>query len=44
MTFEMWKVQVERMRGPIARAGQPWLTPDEERVLLDYLQQHAGQG
>jgi hypothetical protein len=44
MTFEMWKVQVERMRDRLAQAGRPWLTPDEERVLLEYLRQHAGQG
>ncbi len=44
MTFEMWKVQVERMRDRFAQAGRPWLTADEERVLLEYLQQHAGQG
>jgi len=44
MTFEMWKVQVERMRDRMAQAGRSRLTPDEERVLLEYLRQHAGQG
>jgi len=44
MTFEMWQLQVGRMRERFAQAGRPWLSADEERVLLDYLRQHAGQG
>ena len=44
MTFEMWKLQVARMRDKYTQAGRPWLTPDEERVLLDYLRHYAGQG
>ena len=42
MTLEMWKVQIERMRGEFARRGMPWLAPAEERTLLDYLAAHAG--
>jgi hypothetical protein len=42
MTREMWRVQVERMRGLFAQRGLPWLTTDEERVLMDYLAVHAG--
>ena len=42
MTLEMWKVQVARMRTPFAQRGLPWLTPAEERALLDYLAAHAG--
>jgi hypothetical protein len=44
MTFAMWTVQVDRMRERLAQAGRPWLTPDEERALLDYLRQYAGPG
>jgi hypothetical protein len=44
MTLEMWKFQVARMREEFARRGVPWLTADEERVLLDYLAAHAGSG
>jgi len=44
MTFEMWQVQVARMRERFAQAGRPWLVPEEERALLDYLRTHAGQG
>jgi hypothetical protein len=42
MTVEMWKFQVSRMRDLFAHRGLPWLTPDEERALLDYLAAHAG--
>jgi len=44
MTFEMWQVQVARMRERFAQAGRPWLVPEEERALLDYLRTHAGEG
>src|SRR5439155_638562 len=43
MTLEMWKVQTGRMREEFARRGMPWLVPDEERALLDYLAAHAGR-
>jgi cytochrome c5 len=42
LKFEMWKVQVERMQGEMARRGLPPLTPDERSVLLDYLKRHSG--
>ena len=42
MTIETWKVQMARMRTEFARRGLPWLAPDEERVLMDYLAAHAG--
>jgi len=42
MTLAMWKVQIERMRPLFAQRGMPWLAPDEERALLDYLAAHAG--
>jgi len=43
MTAEMWKVQVERMRGQFAQRGLPWLSAGDERALLDYLTAHAGR-
>jgi hypothetical protein len=42
MTAAMWRYQVQRMRGPFAQHGLPWLTPAEEQALLDYLVAHAG--
>ena len=42
MTREMWELQIGRMRGLYARRGMPWLTPDEERTLREYLEAHAG--
>jgi len=42
MTLAMWKVQIARMREEFARRGMPWLAPDEERALVDYLAAHAG--
>jgi hypothetical protein len=42
MTFSMWEMQFGRMRTLFAQRGIPWLPPDEERVLLDYLRTHAG--
>ena len=42
MTVDMWKVQVARMQALFAQRGIPALTPDEERVLIDYLTAHAG--
>jgi hypothetical protein len=42
MTAEMWQTQVARMRALFAQRGIPWLTPTEERALLDYLTAHAG--
>jgi hypothetical protein len=42
MTLAMWKVQLARMRALFAERGVPWLAPDEERAVLDYLEAHAG--
>ncbi len=45
MTIAMWRFQVDRMRDEYARRGRPWLTPDEERTLLDWLARQAeGRG
>jgi len=42
MTAEMWRFQLGRMRALFTDRGIPWLTPDDERALLDYLTVHAG--
>jgi len=42
MTFEMWKMQLTRMRVLFAQRGIPWLTDVEEQALLRYLERHAG--
>ena len=42
MTAEMWRFQLGRMRALFADRGIPWLAPDDERALLDYLIAHAG--
>lgn len=41
MTAEMWRIQVERMRAEFARRGIPWLEPEQERLLLEYLSAHS---
>jgi len=41
MTFEMWKIQVERKQGLMVRQGLPPLTPAERDVLLAYLKRHS---
>jgi hypothetical protein len=41
LTFEMWKVQVERMQGDIVRQGLPPLTVQERDLVLDYLKRHS---
>jgi hypothetical protein len=40
----MWRYQVDRMRELFAKQGVPWLSPADERTLLDYLTTHAGGG
>jgi hypothetical protein len=42
MTYAMWEVQIDRMRRLFAQQGHPWLPAEEERLLLAYLQAHAG--
>jgi diheme cytochrome c len=42
MTAEMWNLQIDRMRAIYARRGIPWLAPDEERALHEYISVHAG--
>ena len=42
LKFEMWKVQVDRMQGEMARRGVPPLTTEERATVLDYLKRHSG--
>lgn len=42
LKYEMWRVQVDRMQGEMARRGLPPLTDDERTLLLDYLKRHSG--
>ncbi|MFI5366670.1 MAG: hypothetical protein ACHQ4J_13720 [Candidatus Binatia bacterium] len=42
LKYEMWKVQVGRMQGELARRGLPPLTSEERATVLDYLKRHSG--
>ena len=42
MTFEMWKVQLDKMHRLFAQRGIPWMPAEEEAILVDYLRRHAG--
>jgi hypothetical protein len=41
LTYEMWKLQVERMQGEFVRRGLPPLSPEERTLVLDYLRRHS---
>jgi hypothetical protein len=42
LKYEMWKVQVDRMQGEMARRGVPPLTTEERATVLEYLKRHSG--
>jgi len=42
MKFELWKFQVERMQGEMARRGVEPLNDRDLPIVLDYLKRHAG--
>jgi diheme cytochrome c len=42
LTAAMWQAQLAAMRQKIAAAGQPPLTPAQDREILEYLQRNAG--
>jgi hypothetical protein len=42
MTWPMWEYQLGRMRLLFTQLRRPPLAPDEERLIVDYLQRHAG--
>jgi hypothetical protein len=41
MTWPMWEYQLGRMKLLFSQLGRPWLTPDEERLVTEYLRTHA---
>jgi hypothetical protein len=41
MTWPMWEYQLGRMRLLYAQLRRPWLSPQEESLVIDYLQRHA---
>jgi mono/diheme cytochrome c family protein len=43
MTAAMWEMQMEVMRTRIRQAGQSPLTPEQNRIILDYLRRNAGR-
>lgn len=42
LKYEMWRIQVDRMQGEMARHGLPPLTPEERTTVLDYLKRNSG--
>jgi hypothetical protein len=41
MTWPMWEYQLGRMHMLHDQLRRPWLTPDEEALVTDYLKRHA---
>jgi hypothetical protein len=41
MTWPMWEYQLGRMHLLFDRLNKPWLSPEEERLVADYLKRHA---
>lgn len=41
MTYAMWKIQVDRMQGEMARRGVPPLSSKEYAIILAYLKRHS---
>ena len=42
MTWPMWEYQLGRMKLLLSQLHRPWLSPEEERLVVDYLQRNAG--
>lgn len=42
MTYEMWKLVLNRMQGVMSRNGIRPLTSEESTVVLDYLRRNSG--
>ncbi len=42
MTWPMWEYQLGRMRLLFTQLRRPWLSPEEEELVTDYLKRHAG--
>lgn len=41
MTWPMWEYQLGRMQILFAQLHRPWLSPQEESLVTDYLKRHA---
>jgi hypothetical protein len=41
MTWPMWEYQLGRMKTLFLQLRKPWLEPDEERMMVEYLERHA---
>ena len=41
MTWPMWEYQLGRMKLLFTQLRRPWLAPEEESLVIDYLQRHA---
>lgn len=41
MTWPMWEYQLGRMRLLFEQLHRPWLPPEEETLVIDYLKRHA---
>jgi hypothetical protein len=41
MTWPMWEYQLGRMRMLFMQLRRPWLSPEEESLVTDYLKRHA---
>ena len=41
MTWPMWEYQLGRMKLLHTQLRRPWLTPEEESLVTDYLKRHA---
>jgi hypothetical protein len=37
----MWEYQLGRMHLLFTQVHRPWLSPEEEKLVTDYLKQHA---
>ncbi len=42
MTRDMWTYQLGRMQLLFTQLRRPWLTPEQENALREYLDAHAG--
>jgi hypothetical protein len=41
MTWPMWEYQLGRMKVLFTQLHRPWLSAEEEHVVVDYLQRNA---
>jgi hypothetical protein len=41
MTWPMWEYQLGRMQLLFTQLHRPWLSPEEERLVIEYIRRHA---